>query len=117
MSTKVVKSISMTYGSLSGNVSSISTSEEYVADMDDINSLKSRLDNEIASLRTKNETLEKEINLLKDLVKKVLEENHKVKSTLLSEFDAHVEKDRVALWDTYEQIAKNISIIPRHFFL
>ncbi len=109
MSTKVVKSISTTYGSLSGNVSSISTSEAYVADMDDINSLESKLNGEVTSLQTKNKSLEKEIKLLKDLVKNVLEENHDLKRTLLSEFDAHVETGRDILWDTYEQIAKNIS--------
>lgn len=76
MSTKVVKSISTTYSPLSGNISSISTSEAYVVDMDDINSLESKLNNEIMSLQTKNEALEKEIRLLKDFIKKVLEENH-----------------------------------------
>lgn len=109
MSTKVIKSISTTYGSLTGNVSSISTSEAYVADMNDINSLESKLNNEVTSLRTKNESLEKEMELLKDLVKKVVEENHNMKRTLLSEFDAHVEKGRDILWNTYEQIAKNTS--------
>lgn len=109
MSTKVVKSISTTYGSLSGNVSSISTSEAYVADMDDINSLESKMNNEITSLQTKNKVLEEEVRLLKDLVKKVMEENHNLKRALLSEFDAHVEKERDTLWNTYEQIANKMA--------
>lgn len=109
MSTTVVKSISTTYGSLSGNVSSISTSKACVADMNDVNSLELKMNNEITSLQTKNEALEKEIELLKNLVEKVLVENHYLKKTLLSEFDNHVEKGRETLWSTYEQIAKNIS--------
>lgn len=109
MPKKVVKSISTTYGSWSGNVSSVSTSEVSVADMEDINSLELKTNNEISSLRAKCQVLEKEIELVKELVKKVLEENHNLKKTLLSEFDAHVEKGREILWDTYEQITKNIS--------
>lgn len=109
MSTKVIKSLSISYGTFSGNVSSVSASEVLVADMCDINSLRLKINNERACLEAKNKALEEEIELLKKLVKKVLEDNQNLKRTLLLEFDNHVEKGREMLWNTYMQISENIS--------
>lgn len=107
MSTKVIKSVEPIY-SIWGNVTSIGESEAYVADTTDLDSLELKINNKITSLQDENSNLKKKMELLEDLVKTVSKENHSLKQTLLSEFDDHIEKGKEILWNTYEQITKEL---------
>ena len=109
MSVSVVKSISTRTGEWTDNVKSVSTTTTTVAEMSDVDSIERQMNEKIGSLENAVKESQNEVRMLRVLVDRLYIENRSLKETLLSEFSAHIEKEKRILFDTYREISDNLS--------
>lgn len=106
MSKTVIKSISTTKATFSGNVSSVSTTTTEVADSSDISALEERVNK---SIEEKVHKLEHRVKELETLISSFAEENKAFKNLLSNSFKEHVEIEKQELYSVYEDIANKIT--------
>lgn len=85
MSKTVVSSISCSYGSITGNVSRVSSSTTTVSDQSDLDSLERRINSKIQSLEDQVKDLKLKNDILSDTIKNILSEYKSLSSNLVSE--------------------------------
>lgn len=85
MSKTVVSNVSCTYGNITGNVSSISSSTTTVPDQSDLDSLERRLNSKIQTLENKIIELSDKNEVLTDALKSVISKYSSLSSGMVSE--------------------------------
>lgn len=85
MSKNVISSISCSYGSITGNVSNISSNTTTVSDQSDLDSLECRLNRKIQSLENQVKELKSKNDILSNAIQTILSEYKSLTNNLVSD--------------------------------
>lgn len=99
MSKTVISSISCSYGSITGNVSSVSSTTTTVPDQSDLDTIERRLNSKIQSLESQIKELKSKNDILSNAIKTILSEYKSISNNLVSDIQCVIEKGNEELRD------------------